>query len=92
MSKRNQRWGKAITIIREAGPKGATAFAIGNAVLKDERRADRISANDKEALGLALGCRLVEHRMAVVTAANRLVITEARTHAAHEHASAAAAA
>ena len=64
MSKRNQRWGKAITAVREAGPDGATALAIANAVLKGERY--HMATDDKIALGLSLGSRLVDHRMAVM--------------------------
>jgi hypothetical protein len=75
MSKRNQRWGKAIDAIRATGKHGATAIDIGNAVLGTHG----ISARDREAYGLALGTRLVRLKMATVLANNRFVMTRPDT-------------
>jgi hypothetical protein len=72
MSKRNERWGKAITELRNAGPNGATALDLATAALRDEHRP--MPKADREALGLSLGARLVEQHMAITTRSNRFVI------------------
>jgi len=62
----------ALGVIAKAGLQGASAIAIGNALVHP--RANNIPLHHREALGLATGAALMRRGLATVTRGNRFVI------------------
>ena len=65
---------RAIDTITKGGPFGASALAIGRAVVKGVKREGHIARHDKEALGLTIAMALVERGHVAVTQGNRFVL------------------
>jgi|ERR1700733_15127831 hypothetical protein len=62
----------ALGVIAKAGADGASASAIGNALLHP--RANNVPLHHREALGLATGAALMRRGLATVTRGNRFVL------------------
>lgn len=62
----------ALGVIAKAGADGASAAAIGNALVHP--RAKRVPMFQREALGLATGAALTRRGLATVTRGNRFVL------------------
>ncbi len=62
----------ALGVIAKAGADGASALAIGNALMHP--RSTSVPLHDREALGRATGAALTRRGLVVVTRGNRFVL------------------